>query len=373
MNETTFELIPVVDAFAGAQALARDPVALQAQVEADVAAIRYAATPSTTLTAYLKALRYISAWMQVRFGEPLKLPVSVLRVQLFVVDHFGRPEYVLGSDGRQTLTIRTAMPNVVDEALVAGGYKDKLGRHRMNTIDQRLAVLSWAHRENRLDSPCQDPLIRRLLSDCRKLAREAGEGPKSKTAATGDALDLMLATCDDSLEGLRDRALLLFGWASGGRRRSEIAGADVQDFEWLGPNQAVFRMRRSKTNDDSPKPVRDETAAALRAWLSAAEIKDGAVFRRLWGPKVGPRLSSHAIAAIVQRRALLAGLPGDFAGHSLRRGFVTEAGMHDVSLAETMALTGHRLVRSVVHYAEVGSVLNTKAAKLRSMGGKGAK
>lgn len=123
-------------------------------------------------------------------------------------------------------------------------------------------------------------------------------------------------------------------------------------------------MRRSKTGDTGPKPVKDETAAALRLWLSAANITEGAVFRRLWGTKVGPRLSPHAIAAVVQRRAQLAGLPGNFAGHSLRRGFVTEASMSDVPLAETMAMTGHRMVKSVVRYAEVGDVLKSKASDL---------
>lgn len=339
-----------------------DTTALHDQVDAAIGAIRLAATPSSTWNAYMKALRYFSAWTQVRFGESLALPVSVHRVQLFVIDHFGRPERLVGSDGG--LVIHPAMPDDVDEALVAAGFKSQLGRHRMTTIDQRLAVLSWAHREKGLESPCHDPVVRRLLSDCRKLALENGEGPKSKSAATLDALDLMLATCDQSLEGQRDRAILLFGWASGGRRRSEISGAECRDFEWMGPEQAVFRMRRSKTGDTGPKPVKDDTAVALLRWLAAAKISEGPVFRRLWGDKVGPRLSPHAIAAIVQRRAQFAGLPGDFAGHSLRRGFVTEAGMNEVPLAETMAMTGHRMVKSVVRYSEVGDVLKSKASDL---------
>lgn len=171
-----------------------EPGTLERQVDAAVAAIRIAATPSSTLTAYVKALRYLSAWMQVRFGERLALPVPVDRVKLFIVDHFGIPITQVGTDGRERLALDSTMPAAVDEALVTAGYKDKLGRHRMNTIDLRLAVLSWAHRENGFDSPCLDPSVRRLLSDCRKLARHAGEGPKSKTAATGDVLDQMLAT-----------------------------------------------------------------------------------------------------------------------------------------------------------------------------------
>ncbi len=343
---------------------------LEAQVTNAVQAIRLVATPTATWTAYAKALRYLGAWMQLRTGQPLALPVSVAHVQLFILDHFGHAERVALPSGEMQLVLRQRMPPEVDAALVAAGYKAELGLHRMTTIDHRLSVLSWAHGEKSLESPGQNPAVRRLLADCRKIAKELGQAPRTKTAATQSGLDVMLATCDDSLEGRRDRALLLFGWSSGGRRRSEIAAAEVRDLEWMGADTAIFRMRRSKTGDSGPKPVKDEAAVALREWLAAAKISDGALFRRLWGPKVGERLSAHAIAAIVKRRASQAGLPGDFAGHSLRRGFVTEAGLNDIPLAQTMAMTGHRLTKSVVRYSEVGDVLSSKASGLLKLGRK---
>ncbi|MDO9453347.1 MAG: site-specific integrase [Stagnimonas sp.] len=343
---------------------------LEAQVASAVESIRLLATPSATWTAYAKALRYVGAWMQLRLGAPLSLPVSVAHVQLFILDHFGHAERISTARGEPQLMLRQRMPAEIDAALVAAGYKAELGLHRMSTIDHRLSVLSWAHGEKKLESPCHDAAVRRLLSDCRKLAKELGQAPKTKTAATQDGLDSMLATCEDTLEGRRDRALLLFGWSSGGRRRSEIAAAEVRDLEWMGSETAVFRMRRSKTGDTGPKPVKGEAAVALREWLHAAKITDGALFRRLWGPKVGERLSAHAIAAIVKRRAAQARLPGDFAGHSLRRGFVTEAGLNDIPLAQTMAMTGHRLTKSVVRYSEVGDVLSSKASDLLKLGRK---
>lgn len=341
---------------------------LEAQVAQAVQAMRLVATPTATWTAYAKALRYIGAWMQLRTSQALELPVSVAQVQLFILDHFGHAERVALPSGELQLVLRQRMPPEVDAALVAAGYKAELGLHRMTTIDHRLSVLSWAHGEKSLESPCQDPAVRRLLADCRKIAKELGQAPRTKTAATQNGLDVMLATCDDSLEGRRDRALLLFGWSSGGRRRSEIAAAEVRDLEWMGADSAIFRMRRSKTGDSGPKPVKDDAAVALRNWLAAAKITEGALFRRLWGPKVGERLSAHAIAAIVKRRASQAGLPGDFAGHSLRRGFVTEAGLNDIPLAQTMAMTGHRLTKSVVRYSEVGDVLTSKASDLLKLG-----
>lgn len=344
-----------------------DVTRLEAEVAAAIQSIRQVATPTSTWTAYAAALRYFGAWIQLRLGQPLTFPVAVSTVQLFVLDHFGRPERLVGASGHETLVLHPHLPEAIDAALVAGGYKAALGLHRMTTIDLRLNVLSWAHREMKVESPCQHPVIRQLLSDCRKLAHELGAGPRSKTAATGSALEAMLETCDGSLEGLRDRALLLFGWSSGGRRRSEIAKAEVQDLEWLGPDEAVFRMRRSKTGDTGPKPVKAEAAQALKAWCAVAKIAEGPLFRRLWGPKVGGALSGHSIAEIVKRRAALAGLSGDFAGHSLRRGFVTEAGLNDVPLAQTMAMTGHRMTKSVIRYSDAGDMLSNKGSNLREL------
>lgn len=71
-----------------------------------------------------------------------------------------------------------------------------------------------------------------------------------------------------------------------------------------------------------------------------------------------------SVDAIVLERTKLVGLLGDFAGHSLRRGFVTEAINHEVPLPDTMALTGRRLVKSVVRYADTASVLTSNASRL---------
>jgi len=66
----------------------------------------------------------------------------------------------------------------------------------------------------------------------------------------------------------------------------------------------------------------------------------------------------------VKRRAELAGLRGDYGAHSLRSGFVTEAGSQSISLGDTMALTSHRDVKSVMRYHRPGSIGHTRAANL---------
>ena len=79
---------------------------------------------------------------------------------------------------------------------------------------------------------------------------------------------------------------------------------------------------------------------------------------------MGEALSPAAVRDIVKERCALAGIDGAFAAHSLRSGFVTEAGRQEVPLAETMAMTGHRSVATVVGYFRSESGLSTRAAHL---------
>lgn len=62
-------------------------------------------------------------------------------------------------------------------------------------------------------------------------------------------LEALIDTCDDTLEGLRDRALLYFAFASGGRRRSEVAAADLSDLRLIGSDRWPFSFR------EAPFPV----------------------------------------------------------------------------------------------------------------------
>ncbi|WP_239684747.1 site-specific integrase, partial [Xanthomonas arboricola] len=178
-------------------------------------------------------------------------------------------------------------------------------------------------------------------------------------------------TCDDSLEGIRDRALLCFGFSSGGRRRSEVAAADMRDLRKTGDGGYIYRLEHSKTqqagatSDSTPdKPIVGRSAEALAAWLAAANITQGPLFRRLWKDRVGPALLPGSIATIVKRHAAMAGLEGDFGGHSLRSGFVTEAGKQGVPLPAVMAMTEHRSVATVLGYFQAGAAEDNPAARL---------
>jgi integrase len=301
-----------------------------------------------TLISYRSALRYWAAWFGVRYGRQIELPVTVTCVMQFVVDH---------ADRTTEKGLVHELPREIDQALVQAGHKGKLGAFTCNTLIHRVAVLSKAHQMAELKNPCQDPKVKELLSRTRKAHAKRGALPRKKDALTKDPLQGLLATCDDSVIGVRDKALLLFAWASGGRRRSEVATADIKFLKRVEKNRYVYNLAFSKTNqaaEDRPenhKPVIGLAGEALARWLDVSGVTEGAIFRRVRkGGHVGEALSPAAVKDIVKKRCLLAGIDGNFAAHSLRSGFVTEAGIQNIPLAETMTMTGHQSVSTVLGY-----------------------
>lgn len=321
---------------------------------------------ANTRNSYQSAMRYWSAWHALRFDRQMQLPLDVPCVLQFIIDHAQR---------QTGAGLANEMPMHIDRALVEAGYKAREGALSHNTLVHRMAVLSKAHQVHGLANPCQDGAVRELMSRTRKAYARRGEGPAKKDALTRDLLEQLLQTCDDSLRGRRDRALLLFAWSSGGRRRSEVAGADMRHLRAVGPQEFIYTLAHSKTNQsgrDAPenhKPVTGRAAQALADWLRAAAIQEGPIFRRIRkGGHVGEPLSPAAVRDIVKQRCALAGVEGDFSAHSLRSGFVTEAGRQNVPLPDTMALTGHSSVNTVLGYFRADSALSNRAARLLDAG-----
>ena len=143
----------------------------------------------------------------------------------------------------------------------------------------------------------------------------------------------------------------------------------------IGARTYVFTLHRSKTDQsgtnghDNDKPIVGTAADALDKWLERSGVKSGAIFRRIRrGDNVGEPLSPAAVRDIVKSRALMAGLEEEFSAHSLRSGFVTEAAHQGVPIGETMSLTGHTSVATVVGYFRSASAIGSKAARLLDEG-----
>jgi integrase len=148
-----------------------------------------------------------------------------------------------------------------------------------------------------------------------------------------------------------------------------VVGLQVGDVRQLDADTWLYALGTTKTDTGGAhreKPLRGPAAQALAAWLAAAPAASGSLFRRIYkGGNVGTAgLSADQVARIVQRRAQLAGLEGDWAAHSLRSGFVTEAGRQGVPLGEVMAMTEHRGVGTVMGYFQAGSLLASRATEL---------
>ncbi len=210
--------------------------------------------------------------------------------------------------------------------------------------------MRFLHRAANLPSPTDTAEISETMAGIRRDA----PNPEKKRAATLTVLRELLAPIPDDLRGLRDRALLLVGFA-GALRRSELAGILFSDLVRTDQGYELT-LKRSKGSQTEavlvPLPCgRTELCPvrALTAWLEAATIGDGPVFRRLWLPPrinpsgppplpaIGPdALTPRSIARIVQDRAVKAGLARlEFAGHSLKRGALTsgmQAGAHPEQL-----------------------------------------
>jgi integrase len=192
----------------------------------------------------------------------------------------------------------------------------------------------------------------------RGIRRTIGVAPKCKAPLTADLVQAMTESAPDNLIGLRDRTLLLIGFA-GALRRSELVGLDVSDLTETVPGLRL-RIRTSKTDQEqqgamvaiasggSTGPI-----AALKKWLITAGIEQGPVFRPVYkgGHVADARLSDRAVAEIIKHYAEGIGLdPSLFSGHSLRAGFLTSAAQNGASIFKMMDVSRHRSVDSLRGY-----------------------
>lgn len=341
-----------------------DLATLDATSQAAAAAFVAAGTAANTVRSYRSALAYWAAWLHGRYGRALgDAPLPAAVAVRFVLDHLDRPT----DDGSWA----HSLPPALDAALVAAGVKGHAGALAFNTVSHRLAVLASWHRVRGWDAPTDSVAVKTLLRQARKAQARHGVQVHKKTALVVEPLQALLATCTDGVRGVRDRALLLLAWSSGGRRRSEVVGLTVSDVRPLDSDTWLVALGATKTDTSGvrrEKPVTGEAAQALAAWLLAAPATSGPLFRRVYrGGRVGSTaLTGDHVARLVQRRARLAGLEGDWAAHSLRSGFVTEAGRQGVPLGEVMAMTEHRGVGTVMGYFQAGSLLASRASNLLS-------
>ncbi|HEY0275688.1 MAG TPA: tyrosine-type recombinase/integrase [Paenirhodobacter sp.] len=304
-------------------------------------------TPENTLRAWERDLVYIAAWKAAVFGQPLLWPEDERVALRFVLDH------AIDLNDRPGTSAHDAAME-----LIAAGLRRTLDCPAPATLDRRIASWRAFHRIKNLPSPFETPLLRQARAKARKAAARPAK-QKSPRPLTRDILETLLDSCDDSLRGIRDRAVLMLGFASGGRRRSEITGLrrddiDLSDFAERGLIWLRLLETKTTAKGAAPRlPVKGRAARAVVHWIEAARIDKGPLFRpisRADRPLPRP-LAPDAIRTILRHRLVLAGLPVDFATpHGLRSGFLTQAALDGAPLQAAMKLSLHRSVQQAGRY-----------------------
>ena len=244
-------------------------------------------------------------------------------------------------------------------------------RLAVSTLRRRLAAISVMHqlagfKEN--DLPTRSPEVKSVWAGIRRVH---GIAPKKVRAARTKVINALVAQLGDKPIDVRDRALLLIGFA-GALRRSELVGLDVVDITEDDEGLRLV-LRRSKTDQEGETkalglpygsypatcPVR-----AWRAWRATAGLEDGPAFRAITrhGKISSTRLGDRAIADMIARRALAAGLDGHFAGHSLRAGFATEGYAQGTPELAVMRHGRWRSPAVMRGYVEEGGIWTDNAA-----------
>jgi integrase len=234
------------------------------------------------------------------------------------------------------------------------------------TIARRLVSIAVFHRAAGFPSPTEHGVVRAVVSGLR---RQLGVAQQQKTALEIDSLRMALARIPGDVRGLRDRALLLIGWAAA-LRRSEVAALAMSDLQFE-PDGLIIALRQSKTDQEAagevvavPFGAQPETCPVrtLRSWLAVVGDR-GAVFRRIdRHGNIGSNLTATAIASIIRARTAAAGIPGDFAGHSLRAGFATTAAHAGRSETSIMRHGRWKSVQVARRYIRHGSRWHNNAA-----------
>jgi integrase len=306
-------------------------------------------TSENTRLAHIGDLVYWQAWLSAYGWDFIEQSPTLEIILSFIIQH------VEGLDAE------------IDEKLVEQGYKTKLGPHSLATVKRRVGSLSVFLTRAKWNNPCHDNNIRIMFQ---KLTKKYGSSKPSGKAITKDILEDMLDTCDsEKLIDIRDKALLLFAWGSGGRRRAEVASADMKDLTPTAEGDFTYNIPHSKT-DQSGKghtvPVKGKASNALYIWLNASGVRSGPIFRSISkGGVVREALSPKDIHRIVRNRLKKAGYNEmHYSAHSLRSGFVTEAGRRNKTIGDVMQMTGHKNVNTAMRYYQAGNISNNSAANL---------
>ncbi|NTF97834.1 site-specific integrase [Rhizobium rhizogenes] len=316
-----------------------------------------AASSANTRRAYAADWKHFSAWC--RRSNLSSLPPHPQTVGLYIT--------ACASGGAAGTAARGAKANSV------------------STIERRLSSLSWNYAQRGLTLDRKDRHIATVMAGIRN---SHARPPVQKEAVMADDIIAMIETLDrGTLRGLRDRAMLLIGYA-GGLRRSEIVGLDLKADQtedgrgWIEIlDKGMLVTLRGKTGWREVEVGRGSSDAtcpvvAIETWIKFAKLAHGPLFRRVTGQgkSVGAdRLNDKEVARLVKRAAIAAGVRGDlseierafkFSGHSLRAGLASSAEVDERYVQKQLGHASAEMTRRYQRRRDRFRINLTKAAGL---------
>ena len=240
---------------------------------------------------------------------------------------------------------------------------------KTSTLKRRLATISEAHRAAGVESPTKLTQVKYVWAG---ICREKGTAQAHMKPTLTKHIREMVDHLPDSLLGIRDKALILLGYA-GAMRRSELVGLDVTDLA-IAEEGLVVVIRKSKTDQVRAGrkigiPFGENAATcpvrAVQAWIEEADIDEGPLFRSVnrHGHVGDTRLTDQVVADVVKRSLVAAGKSSrKFAAHSLRAGLITQAAMAGVSERAIQDQSGHKSLAVMRRYIRDGSLFRENAA-----------
>ena len=256
-----------------------------------------------------------------------------------------------------------ATPALVASYLAA--YADDLS---VATLVRRIATLSKVHEMAGVSNPCRSDIVRATF---RGIKRLRGTAQAQAKPLLKEDLVLILDNLGETTREVRDRTLLLLGFA-GGFRRSELVGLDRRDIAPVR-HGLIVTLRFSKTDQEGRGRqigiphgrTRHCPVTALDEWLGRSGIESGPIFRPVdrHGHIQSERLSGEAVSRVIRDRLEGAGIDSTgYSGHSLRAGFATSAVQAGVSTLKIRAQTGHASDAMLARYVRDNELFIGNAA-----------
>ena len=275
------------------------------------------------------------------------------------------------NDFRQWCEVHAAPALPAAPETVAFYLTDRSAILKTSSLARRLTTINRAHEAAGHPSPAtmRNPVVAEVWKGIRRTKGTAGAGKRPFLTAD---LKKISGELPPGLQGIRDRALLLVGFA-GGFRRSELARLRIEDLKDTAEGM-VATLRRSKTDQEGlGRPVALPYGSdpltcpvrAVRAWMEAAGLSSGPLFRGVdqFGLVSDRALCPDSVAWIVKRAAGRARLSTmEYSGHSLRAGLATQAAMNGAGEFAIMKQTGHRSLATVRRYIRDGALFRDNAA-----------